>query len=91
MKSILILLSSLLFNAGVATVNADPAAAAKAITSSIQTLEKVQPSTCDGCCPEWLCRLLCSIVGPGCCQPGAGTGQGCGTAPACCGPDCCGR
>jgi hypothetical protein len=78
MNSILILLSSLLFNAGVATVHADPAVAAKAITTSIQTLEKMQPASCE-CCPEWLCRLL------GCCEPRSG----CTSGP--CGPACCGR
>ena len=81
MQSIMLLVS-MLFGAGVATVNANPGAAANVITSSIQAIEKVQIPSCD-CCPEWLCRLICSIVGPNCCQPSPG--------PCCTSGNCCGR
>ena len=90
MNSTLCFLATLFFNLGAASVSADPAAAAKAVTASVATLQTV--AVPDPCCPEWLCRLLCGwVCGPSqCCPPApAPGGQGCcGTT---CAPACCSR
>jgi len=80
MKTLLLFCATLLFDAGVATVHANPQPAAQALTAAVQ-VEVAAPD----CCPDWLCAILCAILGQNC--------QNCCAPPsACCssGSSCCG-
>ena len=75
MQAIVLVLASLLFDAGAATVQANPELAARAVSASFAKANAV-------CCPEWLCQLLCGILCGSNCEPG---GRCCTSGGSCCG------